>query len=265
MKPTAISILTLVMMGAHSMQLPAARGVAGSDLQLEEVLAHTRRSVESFWQKISSVTCTETLTQQKIGKKGKVEFKHDSVSDYLLITHRKGSDLNLEESRLVKKNVDKSKERPLLTTNGFSTLLLVFHPRYRDSYRFYLDGDDLIDGKRLIRVRYEHVAGTPSTSALELRGRVYPLDMEGVAWIDPDTQAIRRVKAELKAPMDDLNLKAFYAVVDYRPQRFASSSEVFWLPSTAAIDIETARQHWRNVHRFADYKRFSVEERIISK
>jgi len=27
---------------------------------------------------------------------------------------------------------------------------------------------------------------------------------------------------------------------------------------TATIEVETTRQHWRNTHRFSDYKRFSV-------
>jgi hypothetical protein len=26
----------------------------------------------------------------------------------------------------------------------------------------------------------------------------------------------------------------------------------------ATIDVETPKQHWRNIHRFTEYKRFSV-------
>jgi hypothetical protein len=30
------------------------------------------------------------------------------------------------------------------------------------------------------------------------------------------------------------------------------------MPVSATIDVETPRQHWRNVHRFTQYKRFSA-------
>jgi hypothetical protein len=28
------------------------------------------------------------------------------------------------------------------------------------------------------------------------------------------------------------------------------------MPSSAIIDVETPKQHWRNVHRFTSYRRF---------
>jgi hypothetical protein len=31
------------------------------------------------------------------------------------------------------------------------------------------------------------------------------------------------------------------------------------MPNEASIEVETKRQHWRNTHRFTDYKRFSVD------
>jgi hypothetical protein len=31
-----------------------------------------------------------------------------------------------------------------------------------------------------------------------------------------------------------------------------------WIPESAMIDLETPRQHWRNLHRFTNYKRFDV-------
>ncbi len=231
---------------------------AGTDPAFKEVMARTSRSVEFFWRHVPTVTCTELLTQEKIGNKGKIEYKDDSIFDYLLLTSKEGNRVTMEESRLLKKTVDKSKDRPLLTTNGFATLLLIFHPSYEGSFRFQPDGEEVIAGKKLIRVRFEHIPGTRSTSALRLRDQVYPLDMQGTAWIDPEEGHIAKITAELKAPMKDLNLKAFYTVVTYEPQRFSASPEELWLPASATIDVETARQHWRNVHRFSSYRQFTV-------
>jgi hypothetical protein len=47
--------------------------------------------------------------------------------------------------------------------------------------------------------------------------------------------------------------------VSYGLVHFPSSSEVYWLPLQASVDVETKYQHWRNMHRFSDYKIFTVK------
>ena len=244
-----------------------ASGRAAADRPLEEALSLTSKSVELFWQQFSSITCTEYVTQEKIGLQGKVEYKLDSVFDYLILMSLNGDDLTVEESRLLQKSEGKSKNLPLLTTRGFPTLLLIFHPYYQADYRYQLDGDEVVGGQRLMRIRFEHIQGMRSTSALALRGRDYALDLKGTAWVDPATGNIQKIVAGLQAPLDDLNLKVLNTEVTYESQRFPDNpGQAYWLPMTATIDVETARQRWRNVHKFADYKKFSVKsESAISK
>ncbi len=238
--------------------LSPAFGATTPDLQ--NALAQAGKSVEVFWQQFSSVTCTELISQEKIGTEGKVEYKQDSIFDYLILMDLQGDDLTVEESRLLQKSIGKSKNLPLLTTSGFPTLLLIFHPYFQGYYRYQLDGEEEVEGHRLLRIKFEHVPGTRSTSALELRGREYPLDLQGTAWMDPESGSVRKMEAGLEAPMPDINLKVFDTVVDYQPQKFPSDANTtFWLPFTATINVETARQHWRNVHRFSNYKEFSVK------
>jgi hypothetical protein len=153
----------------------------------------------------------------------------------------------------------------LLMTSGFSTLLLVFHPYYQGSFEYQRLEDD-VAGRRLIRVSFRHVRGTRSTSALRLRGKDYPLDLEGTAWVHPDTWAIEKIEAHLASPLDDLNLRSLRTVVRYAPQHFQTAEDAQWLPVEASIDVETARQHWRNVHKFQNYRRFSVKsESVVSR
>ncbi len=236
----------------------AAAGGRAADPKLEDTLALASKTVEDFWRQFPSVTCTETVTQEKLGKQGKLEYKQQSIFDYLIFMNLEGNDLTVEESRLLQKTIGKSKNLPLLITSGFPTLLLVFHPYYQGNFRYQLDGDELVEGKRLLKVEFEHIPGTRSTSALRLRGRDYPLDLRGSAWIDPQTGAIEKMVAGLTSPMDDLNLKVLNVVVMYEPCKFPAASATEWLPATATIDVETARQHWHNIHSFSNYKRFSV-------
>ena len=51
------------------------------------------------------------------------------------------------------------------------------------------------NGQRLLRVHFRHHPGARTPAALAVRGREYPLDMAGTAWIEPDTGAIARIDA----------------------------------------------------------------------
>ncbi len=233
---------------------------------IQDMLALTAKSVQRFWSQFSSVNCTESVVQEKLGKEGKVQYQRDSSYDYLILMDLRGEDLTVEESRLLKKEEGKSSNLPLLLTSGFSTLQLIFHPYYQGSFEYKRLDDEIVEGRRLLRIEYRHVPGMRSTSAVRLRGQDYPLDLTGIAWIDPESGVIRKMTAALAQPMDDLNLRSLKAEVKYTPQQFVTDGDPAWLPAEASIDVETARQHWRNIHKFTNYRLFSVKtETSVSK
>jgi len=225
----------------------------------EELLQQTGRAVELFWQQMPSFACTESVTQQKISRKGKIEFKQDSVFDYLALTKEQNDDLTIEELRLpLKPAPDKADKTPLLNTNGFPSLQLIFHPSNRADYTYKTEPERTDDGKTL-RIRFEHIPGRRSTSALLLQERIYPLALQGEAWIDKETGAIQKIAAGLVTPMKDINIKALNIEVSYKPEHTPSEPATRWLPSSVTVDVRTALQHWRNVHSFSGCKRFTVQ------
>ncbi len=224
-----------------------------------DLLALTAKSVQRFWDQFTSVNCTETVIQEKLGDGGKVQYEHDSTYDYLILMDLNGDDLSVEESRLLRKEAGKSSNLPLLLTSGFSALELIFHPYYQGSFEYERLPDEVVDGHRMLKIKYRHIPGLRSTSVVRLRGQDYPLDLTGTAWVDPDSGAICKLTSELEKPMPDLNLRSLTAEVKYAPQRFASDGAAEWLPTEATVEVETARQHWRNIHKFTDYRRFSVK------
>ncbi|MGE5206416.1 MAG: hypothetical protein ACM3PW_12440 [Chlamydiota bacterium] len=212
--------------------------------------------------------CTELVTQEKLNPKGKIEAKQESTFDYLTILTSAGGNLSLSESRLpVKQGKQVDKNVPLLVSNGFATLFLVFHPYYKGSFQFSALGDDVVAGQKLVRVGFRHIPGTRSPMAMVLRGREYPLDLEGTAWIDPASGAIAKITAGLESGLPDLGLQQLQTEVQFAPVSFRDVAGASWFPVVATIDVETPKQHWRNIHRFTDYKRFSVstEEAVSNK
>ncbi len=240
---------------------------AGAD-NLDDLLNRTRTQVASFLDQFSDVKCTEQVEQEKLGKDGKVELKQESTYDYLVILTNPGGELSLDESRLaVRQTKPDKKNTPLLVSNGFATLFLIFHPYYAESFKFAWLGDEVIAGRSFSKVGFQHIPGTRSPAALALRGREYPLELSGTAWIDPQTGVIAKIVSGIDNSMEDVGLKTLRSEVEFAPVPFRDMKEPYWFPSQARVEVETPRQHWRNTHRFTDYKRFSVstEEQVATK
>ncbi len=236
--------------------------------RLNALLTRTAGQTAQFLDQFSDVKCTEQVRQEKLGKDNKVELKQDSTFDYLVILTNSGGELNLAESRIPVHEAKRDrKNTPMLLSNGFATLFLVFHPYYAAAFRFALAGDDEVDGHTFQKITFQHVPGMKSPAALALRGREYPLELTGTAWIDPETGSIAKMEAGIADTLQDVGLKALSSEIDFAPVPFADSKQVYWFPTTARVEVETPRQHWRNLHHFSSYKRFEVstEEQVVKK
>ncbi len=230
----------------------------------EPIVNQASSVVQSFLSQISDVECMELVSQTKLKPDGKPETTVDSSFDYVVLAESNGGELTLSESRLAKQAPKSSRNLPLMVTNGFSTLLLIFHPDYRAGFEFTWLGEEIVDGKTYSRLGFRHIPGLRSTTALLVRGREYPLDLEGEAWIARDSGEIWKITAGLEKPMEDIGLRSLNAQVIYSPVTFQGTSKTYWLPKEATIEVESPRQHWLNVHRFTAYHQFAtdVKEKI---
>ena len=238
--------------------LAAAPAKAATDSTLAAALDHIGRQVEKFWSNFPSVTCTEAVTQSKLGDNNKVLFVQHQTFDYLIALQSSGQDILVDESRLEKVHTRSKGKSSLLETNGFGIFTLLFHPLYQSRYQFQQLPDELVQDHRLLRIAFQQVSRDHPLSVLQVRDLEYPLQWRGTAWIDPVSWAVVRIQAGLGDSMADMGLLRLDADVTYSEVRF-NSSTVYWLPASAFIDAETKRQHWHNAHLFTSYKRFAVD------
>ena len=262
----ALAMVPFLALGARSQQptLPAtaqpieATGAA----QSMDSLLQARKSVEKFFEQSANVVCAESITQTVMGKNGKASYREESKYEYQLTASSANGSLKMSESREARKLPFRDPSRTLMVTNGFTNLLLVLHPDYEASYQFEPAGEEAVDGVLLEKFLYKPIPGGLSPAALRVRGKSYSLPLSGTVWIDKRSNAITRITATVDRSLADLGLQGMSSDIHYSLVQFHDPDETYWMPVSATVDLETAMQHWRNVHRFTSYRRFRATIQI---
>lgn len=245
---------------AAAVVLPlAASGATSSSVDVSTAVAQAQKQIGSYLEQLGNLHCTEAVTQEKLGEKGRVLGAERDTFDYLVMISGTAGDFQLNESRIENPGTrHKLLAMPMLVTNGIATVLLIFHPYYRDAFEFRTGPPEMVNGASAIPIHFTHIPGRRTPAALALRGRDYPLDLEGTAWLDVATQQVVKVDVGLERDMSDIGLRSLKIQVQYKNAVVSGRPSEFDLPAMAVIDVTTPRQHWRNTHTFSGYKSFSA-------
>ncbi len=249
----------------HALAIALGLALLSSRVEAQSAMSPVEAAsakVSAYLNDLADVTCTEHVSQEKLTPSGKMELHQESTFDYLVMMDGSQDEFTLNESRLPKDQGHSSKNLPLLVTNGFSTLFLIFHPYYRDSFVLTPEAEVVESGERLVRVHFAHVRGKRTPVALAVRGREYPLDIAGNAWLDAETGEIVRIESGLASPMDDIGLRTLHVQINYALMKLPGSDQAVRYPTSAYVEVETRKQHWRNIHLFTNYKRFGVSTEV---
>jgi hypothetical protein len=220
------------------------------------IIDHSRKLIGTFFEQTSNVVCTENISQMVLGKNNKPVYKEESVFEYQLQSNTRTGSLRLTETRDPVKVAFRDPNRTLLITNGFASLLLILHEKYESSYVFVPVSEETADGRTILKVHFKPVPGAASPAAIQLRGRNYPLPVKGEIWLDEASAAVVELITSLDSSLEDVGLRELRSEISYSIVEFHSPEEAYWMPASAVIDLETPKQHWRNVHRFTGYRRF---------
>ena len=223
-----------------------------------DALALARKFVEDYFEKFSDLTCKESVTQYVLNGSGHTIYRENSAYDYQFVATSASGNWKFNETRETRNPAYRDPARTLLVTSGFASLLMVAHPMYEASYVFEPGGSEAIGGVSYAIVRFVPVPGASSPASLRLRGKNYALPMSGTLWVDPRSGAIVKLQAAVDSSLSDLGLAGLRTEVRYAPHAFHDPAETLWIAESAEIEVDTPRQHWRNQHKFSDYKRFNV-------
>jgi hypothetical protein len=233
-----------------------ATGVSQETGDLRLILTRAQIYTQKFAEDLALIRYEEHVVQEKLAGDRKVAYKQETLYDSIIRMRFEEGKLRVDEQRVLEKMPAHVESRPLLNTYGFSALTMVFHPYYESSFRFTRGDDDTLQGKLLARVHFEHVPNTPTPILYQMIGADRPMELTGTAWIDPDSGAIYKVDAELGSALADLGVKAIHAELLFEPVLLRDETSPRMLPASVTIDLETPKQHWRNIHRFTDFRKY---------
>jgi hypothetical protein len=245
---------------AGAFLIAALLPVVGQTQSHTDAIGLAEKQISVLLTQLADVHCTETVIQEKLAENGQVLSSEREQFDYLIMIGGHEDDFQLNESRIEAPGWRRTHTSlPMMLTNGMATILLVFHPYYRDGFTFEQQPEEVQGGRATVPIRFAHIQGRRTPAALALRGREYPLDLQGTAWLDKDTGAVVKVDASLLHDMSDVGLRSLDIHVEYKPMKLGSSAAQVMMPASAIVDVMTPRQHWRNTHFFGNYHNFSAD------
>jgi Flp pilus assembly protein TadD len=227
---------------------------------MQQISDETAKRVQAFVDGVNRISATETLDHEVIDRFGltaKHETRHYGYVESLIEV--KPGMYRVEEYRDGTMGIDVFPER--LASLGLGSIVMIFHPVYRDEYEMTCEGLTHWHNREVWQVHFRQRKDKPARMREYSVGKnVYSVGLRGRAWIATDTFQVVSIETDLVNPLPAIRLAAEHISIDYEPVEFRKKHEELWLPQNAELffDFNGRRIHRR--HHFDDYRLFSVDE-----
>ncbi len=233
---------------------------AQSQEELPLLLERAGRGVEALFSDFPNTASTEQITQD-VSRPPVFSPSIKSRCNYLVVAKLSEKMINLDEFRTNDKGEPIDLSDFYLLTSGFASMPLFFHPFYQSNSAFRYIGRQS-HGRRLYVVAFAQ-----KPEATGLIGHFHDMGLpavilcQGIAWIDPDTYRILKMRTDLLAPRHDILLERQTSEIELGEVSLEGAPHPLWLPSKVVVTIDYQHTTYRNQHHYRDYKLFSVETR----
>jgi hypothetical protein len=228
---------------------------------LTQLLSRVRERVAALFRDYPKTTSKEQVRREVLSRDDRVQ---DSVTQnyYYSVYPR---ELGLwEEARTDNRGrpIPPEKMRgSSLLTSGFASAGIFFHPIHQagSSYR-YLGWQSKEPYSHVIafaqRPGIAQVTGSFISDSMLLSTSIL---FQGIAWIDPVSYQIIRMRTDLLAPRPDVMLYQQTTEIWFSEVHFGATRQAFWVPREVVVTIWWSNLKYRNRHRYSDHQVFMVE------
>lgn len=224
-----------------------------------DILDMTGKRVEEFVDDVSRIAAIEHLLHEQLDEMGDALTKETRTFNYVasFIDSKQGS-IAVDEYR--QEHLGLADFPDHISSSGFATLALVFHPKIRDSFEMVCEGLGELRGQPNWLVHFKQRDDRPAQMHdYRVGDEVYSLKLKGRAWITADKFQIVRIESELVEPVPQIRLAGEHQVVEYGPVPFTKRKAQLWLPQSAEIYLDFRRRRYYRKHSFDHYMLFAVD------
>jgi hypothetical protein len=261
--------------------LPELKGLATAQSQeeLAVLLRKVGENVLAFFRDFPNTTSVEEIRQERFlpGKFTSEGLEHttplpesqEQTFHYLMLAGPEDRPMSgLQEYRTDDKgrrvNLRGMAKASSILTSGFVSSAIYFHPVHQDGSAFRYLGRQHVDkretyvvafAQRPVATRLAEWVGNGEKTAAVL--------LQGVAWIDPTTYQIIRIRTDLLAPRPDVHLERQSTEIRFAEVHLKTLPGAFWLPGEVVVTVDIYGQIYRNTHHYSHFRLFKVETQGI--
>lgn len=214
--------------------------------------------VEEFVGDVSRIAAIEHLLHEQLDELGDPITKENRTFNYVASFNQTAETVAVDEYRQEHLGIADFPDQ--ISSSGFATLALVFHPKMRDSFEMVCEGLGELRGQATWLVHFRQRDDRPARMHdYRVGGDLYSLKLKGRAWITADKFQIVRIESELVNPVPQIRLAGEHQVVEYGPVPFQKLNLQLWLPQSAEIYLDFRRHRYYRKHSFDHYMLFSVD------
>jgi tetratricopeptide (TPR) repeat protein len=228
----------------------------GVSCPTQQVLQMAGERVKELVDSMSQFSAIEDLLHEQLDPAGNPLTKETRKFDYVAsITEDLPGFLGVTEYR---NNRDALPSLPdHISTQGFMTAALVFHPDMQDNFDLTCEGLGQWHGSATWMVHFRQRDDKPKRLEDYIEeDQTYGVSQKGRAWINSDNFQIVRVESELVNSVQRLTVQ--HQIAEYGPVQFQKKNVQLWLPQSVDIFLEINRHRYYRRHSFDHYMLFSV-------
>ena len=225
---------------------------------LRKILEGAGSAVAAFFDNFPNTACTEHVTSNVRRVKLKGVLHYDKTYNYLALAEEGSIKGRLREYRTDANGEIVQPDG--IVTFGFVALPVNFHPDYQADSRYrYLGREEMEKQNTYVVAFAQRPQVARQTASVQYLGQSGFVDLQGVAWIDPVSFRILRLRTDILQPESNVGLLRETIQVLYSDVSFGKSQETLWLPQEVTVTGQLKQYLFHNQHRYSDYRLFNVQ------
>jgi tetratricopeptide (TPR) repeat protein len=235
---------------------------AADQSRLPAIMEKIGAMVETFFKDFQNATSRERVAEEKLDKHGKMKQILEQHFQYLLVTTALQNGLSLEEYRTDqagRRIYPSGSQDGFMLSTGFASASLLFHPAYQGGSKFRHLGRAKVKGTDCdvvafaqvpAKAKMNEIFNAPGTSVVVLH--------QGVAWIDPNSSRIVRLRTDLLQAVPKVRLQRETTEINYAMVQFKEVPEPVSLPAQVTVTVDWKGHTFQNQHQYSDFRLFNT-------